>query len=65
MDEDNILLTFGSDAGIKQIVEMLSNENDKILVPSPTFLMYKVYCDMYNRNFIEIPYSTDDFTIDF
>ena len=64
VDEDNILLTFGSDAGIKQIIEMLSIENDKILVASPTFLMYEVYCDMYNRKFVDIAYSTENHTID-
>ena len=64
INSNNILLTSGSDAGIKQIIEMLSNENDKVLVPSPTFNMYEVYCHMYNRNFIEIQYSPDDFLID-
>lgn len=64
IDEECILLTSGSDAGIKQIIEMLSNEGDKIFVPSPTFAMYEVYCHMYHRNFVEISYSLDSFLID-
>lgn len=64
IDSECILLTAGSDAGIKQIIEMLSNEGDKIIVPSPTFSMYEVYCHMYNRNFVEISYSPTDFSID-
>ncbi|MCX6077374.1 MAG: histidinol-phosphate transaminase [Campylobacterales bacterium] len=64
VNQECILLSSGSDAGIKQIIEMLSNENEKILVPSPTFAMYEVYCNMYNREFIEISYSPNDFLID-
>jgi histidinol-phosphate aminotransferase len=63
IEKECIILTSGSDAGIKQVIEMLSNENEKVLVPSPTFAMYEVYCQMYNRNFVEIGYSTKDFSI--
>ncbi len=64
VDQECILLSSGSDAGIKQIIEMLSNENEKVIIPSPTFAMYEVYCNMYNRHFIEINYSPEDFSLD-
>ncbi len=38
-----ILLSAGSDAGIKTIFETFVNEKDKVLRTNPTFAMYEIY----------------------
>tara|TARA_Y100000590_G_scaffold381825_1_gene451316 strand:+ start:5345 stop:6418 length:1074 start_codon:yes stop_codon:yes gene_type:complete len=56
-----ILLSAGSDAGIKTVFETFVNEKDKVLRTNPTFAMYKIYSKIFNTKEIIIDYKkTDD-----
>ena len=39
-NKNRILLTHGSDGGIKTIFESIVKQNDKVIIFSPTFEMY-------------------------
>ena len=54
---DNILLTPGSDVGIKTMFELCVNPGDEVISTSPSFPMYKVYCNLYGGSFKSINYE--------
>jgi len=66
LQKNQILLTNGSDGGIKIIFESLVKKNDKVLIMSPTFEMYQVYCKLYQSKFKKINYflNKDKFNVD-
>ena len=53
----NLLLTSGSDTGIKTVFECLVKPGDKVLRTEPTFAMYGVYCKMFSAKEIKINYK--------
>lgn len=55
--ENQILITAGSDAGIKNIFEVLIREGDEVLSPHPTYAMYEVYCQLYQARITKVSYS--------
>lgn len=63
VDEKNIFLTQGSDGAIKHIIEMLCEEGQEIIVPTPTFAMYEVYAKMHNAVFVQLGYSGVSFEL--
>ena len=58
--KNQILLTSGSDSGIKIIFESIVKKNDKVMILSPTFEMYEVYCKLFQSNYKKIQYSLKD-----
>ena len=48
LSSKNILLTAGSDAGIKAVFETFVKKNDLVLRTNPTFAMYGVYIKIFN-----------------
>jgi len=52
VDQENIVLTAGSDGAIKVCFEAFSKKGEKVLFMSPTFAMVEVYCQCYGA----IPY---------
>lgn len=60
---NNILLTPGSDFGIKTIFEVYELENKEILTTDYFFPMYKVYADIHNAKLITSKYKSQQFNI--
>ena len=57
VQKKQILLTAGSDGGIKTVFESMIQKKDKVLIMSPTFEMYDVYCQLYQSKYKKIDYS--------
>ena len=58
IDEDQLLLTPGSDAAIKSIYETYVCSGDKVIYLWPTYAMIDVYADMFQAEKIKIEYSS-------
>ncbi len=56
---ENICLVNGSAEGVRQIIEAYSSIGGKIVGVTPTYAMYKVYSEMYGRQFVPIEYEDD------
>ena len=57
----NILLTAGSDAGIKTVFETFINKGDIVFRTNPTFAMYSVYSKVFNVKEILLEYKKTNF----
>lgn len=62
-NEDNICLVNGSSEGIRYIIQAFTSENGRIVGVTPSYFMFQVYSEMYQREFIKIPYN-DDLSMD-
>lgn len=56
---EKVLLTNGSDAAIKMFFEVYINEGDRVIIASPAFEMYEVYCKMYGAVPVNVNYKED------
>ena len=56
---ENIYLSNGSDAAIKNIFDAYISKGDKVLFTDPTFAMYPVYCDMFAAKPVIVEYQDD------
>lgn len=63
ISEENILLTNGSDGGIKSAFEAFISPGDKVLILDPTYAMYDVYIGMFGAKKVGIEFN-NDFTVD-
>jgi histidinol-phosphate aminotransferase len=59
IDRSNLLLTSGSDAGIKSIYETYITEDDEVLITLPNYAMFSVYADMFGAKKINHYYEKD------
>lgn len=57
LKRENIMVTAGSDIGIRHCFELFANSNSKVLTLSPTFGMYDVYSKIYKVNQIKINFD--------
>ena len=57
LNPKNLLLTAGSDAGIKTVFETFVNKGDVVLRTNPTFAMYSVYSKIFNAKEILLNYE--------
>ena len=57
--QENLLITAGSDAAIKNIFEVFISPGDGVIIPDPTYAMYEVYADLFNARLTKIPYAED------
>tara|TARA_Y100000816_G_scaffold291580_1_gene283363 strand:+ start:1051 stop:2118 length:1068 start_codon:yes stop_codon:yes gene_type:complete len=55
----NILLTSGSDAGIKAVFETYISEKDEALVSLPNYAMFSVYASMFGAKEVQHFYEKD------
>lgn len=62
-DVSNICLVNGSAEGIRYIIQAFTSENGRIVGVVPSYFMFQIYSEMYNRSFISIPYN-DDLSMD-
>jgi len=54
-----IMLSSGIDGGLKTIYEIMTEPGDLVGVASPTYVMYKVYAQMFQVRCSEIGYTRD------
>lgn len=59
VDREMVFMTNGSDAAIKMFFEVFVGENDRVVIASPAFEMYEVYCNMYGATAINTKYGED------
>ena len=57
LSPQNILLTAGSDLGIKTVFETFVKEKDLVLRTNPTFAMYSVYSKIFNVRELVLDYQ--------
>lgn len=57
VDDDQVLITNGSDHGIELIIRAACNAGDEIIIPQPTFAMYRQCAGVENLSVIEPEYS--------
>lgn len=60
---EQLVLTSGSDSGIKQIYETFCNEGDEVLITFPTYGMFEGYCEMMNLSCEKVEHHKPDFHI--
>jgi len=63
VERENILLTSGSDMGIKSLFETYINKGDKVLISLPNYAMFSVYNKMFG-GIEKIQWYCEDFTLD-
>lgn len=56
---DYVLLTNGSDAGIKAVFETFIASGDRVLLLSPGYAMFGVYCDMYEAEKVWVEFEAE------
>ena len=56
---ENLCLTNGSSEAIRYIIQAFTSENGKIVGVVPSYFMFQIYSEMYNRNFVGINYQND------
>lgn len=54
---EQICLTSGSDTAIRYIMETFVRKGGKVVTVTPTFEMYRVYCNMYGYEHVGVPYD--------
>lgn len=62
-DTSHICLVNGSAEGIRYIFEAFTSEGGRVVGVVPSYFMFQIYSEMYDRNFIKVPYN-DDLSID-
>jgi histidinol-phosphate aminotransferase len=58
-DISHICLTNGSAEGIRYIIQAFTSPKGKIVGVVPSYFMFQVYSEMYDREFIKVPYNED------
>jgi len=59
VDVSEIMLTSGIDGGLKTIYEIMTEPGDLVGIAAPTYVMYKIYAQMFQVQFKEIHYTKD------
>ncbi len=60
---EHISLVNGSSEGIRNIIKAFTSPGGKIVGVAPSYAMFKVYSEMYGREFVPVEYS-EDLTMD-
>lgn len=58
-DMNHLCLVNGSAEGIRYIIQAFTSLNGKIVGVVPSYFMFQVYSEMYERNFVKVPYNED------
>ena len=56
---EQICVTSGSDTAIRYIMETFVGKGHKVVTVTPTFEMYRVYCNMYGYEHVGVPYDSE------
>lgn len=58
IEKEQVLITAGSDAAIKNVFEVYIEPGDIIVLPDPTYAMYEVYANLFQAQIKRIPYDS-------
>lgn len=58
-DISHICITNGSAEAIRYVIQAFTSEKGRIVDIVPSYFMFQVYSEMYERNFIKVPYNDD------
>ena len=58
-DISHLCLVNGSAEGIRYIIQAFTSEHGRIVGVVPSYFMFQVYAEMYDRTFIKVPYNED------
>ena len=58
-DISHICLTNGSAEGIRYIIQAFTSVKGRIVGVVPSYFMFQIYSEMYDRNFVKVPYNDD------
>jgi histidinol-phosphate aminotransferase len=59
IDVSSLLLTAGSDAGLKYIFDTFVSSGDEVVHLNPTYAMIRIYVDMFGARSIAIPFTKE------
>jgi histidinol-phosphate aminotransferase len=59
VSRDMLLLTYGSDTGIRMVFDTYVNPGDEVITLNPSYGMFAVYCDMFGAKKNLIEYNAD------
>lgn len=63
LSRDHFLLTAGSDAGIRTVIEAFCDPGDALVITYPTYGMYEVYAQIYDVRCVKVSHR-HDFSLD-
>ena len=58
-DIEHICITNGSAEAIRYVIQAFTSDQGKIVGVVPSYFMFQVYSEMYNRKFVKVPYCKD------
>lgn len=62
-DISHLCLVNGSAEGIRYIIQAFTSPKGRIIGVVPSYFMFQVYSEMYDRDFVKVPYN-DNLTMD-
>ena len=62
-DIKHLCLVNGSSEGIRYIIQAFTSVHGRIVGVVPSYFMFQVYSEMYDRDFVKVPYN-EDLTMD-
>lgn len=62
-DKEHLCLVNGSAEGIRYVIQAFTSPGGKIVGVVPSYFMFQVYSEMYERHFVKVPYD-EDLTMD-
>ena len=63
LTRDNIVIGNGSDELIDYLIKAFSQKGRRIITTAPSFAMYKIYSIINGSNFVQIPLSQSNFSL--
>ncbi len=63
LTRDNIVIGNGSDELIDYLIKAFSEKGRKVITTAPSFAMYKIYSIVNESNFVQIPLSQSNFSL--
>ena len=58
-DIEHLCLVNGSSEGIRYAIQAFTGEGGRIVGVVPSYFMFQIYSEMYNRDFVKVPYNED------
>ena len=58
-DPNRICLVNGSSEGIRYVIQAFTSPKGRIVGVVPSYFMFQVYSEMYDRNFVKVQYDDD------
>lgn len=59
INEDELLLTNGSDEAIKLVMDVFVEKSDTVLIPQPTFPLFEIYAQIAGAKIVKVNYNND------